>query len=301
MQRPERRLAAARLADQAQRLAARDRQVDAVDGAQHVVRPAAQRARPASAEREVHVEARAPRAAAQPPAITGSSCTARRRRVVVDAGGAARSASDRPQRLVDRRAVGLRELAARVRSGSPSGGRTRSGGMPGIDRSASRTSSKSGTERSSAQRVRVAGRAEDLVDACRSRPPGRRTSRPARWQVWATTARSWVTNTTLSAALLAQRAQQLAGSDPGSSRRARSSARRRASAAARRTSAIAIIDPLAHAAGQLVRVGARAARRVGDADLAHQVERALAARRLAHARGAPAGPRRSGRPPASPG
>ena len=55
---PERRLAAARLADEAERLAARDRQVDAVDGAQHVDRRAcAARRDERGVEREVHGEA----------------------------------------------------------------------------------------------------------------------------------------------------------------------------------------------------------------------------------------------------
>ena len=55
-----------------------------------------------------------------------------------------------------------------------------------------------------------------------------------RSHVWATTARSCETKTTLTPSLALQRCEQAAGSGPGSSRRARSSARRRGAASGSR-------------------------------------------------------------------
>jgi len=78
----------------------------------------------------------------------------------------------------------------------PSGGWTGSGGVPGIDRSTSRTSSRSGTDRSSPNVYGWRGerKVSSMLPVSTTWPAYITASR---WQVWATTARSWVTNTTL--------------------------------------------------------------------------------------------------------
>ena len=93
----------------------------------------------------------------------------------------------------------------------------------------------------------------------------------------ATTPRSWVTRMSAGARLVAQRRGIARGSAPGSSRRAPSSARRRAAA---RVAGQRHRDhhALAHAAGELVRVGRPPLAGARDADALHQLDRALVAR-----------------------
>ena len=78
----------------------------------------------------------------------------------------------------------------------PAGGEIRLGGDPGIGTSDSRTFSKSGPTGPGRACRGAAGRAAPRGRR-RSRPAARRTSPRRCWQTWATTGRSWVTNTRL--------------------------------------------------------------------------------------------------------
>ena len=160
----ERGLAAARLADEAERLAARDREVDAIDGAQHVDRGLAQAARERVVAAGSASTGRGPRAAAQPPGITARGARRRPPR-----GGCRRwrGLAERDAAGIDGRAVGLGERAARVETAA--GRRRHEVGRRAGDRlrGVARRSSKSGTERSSAERVRMARLAEHLGHGAR--------------------------------------------------------------------------------------------------------------------------------------
>ena len=156
----------------------------------------------------------------------------------------------------------------------PGGGAARSGGAPGIVESGSRTTSKSGTERSRPSVYGCRGSRNTVSTGPVS------TTWPAymtatRWQVCAITARSCETKTMLTPSSLAQRCEQLQDLvlDRDVERRRRLVAEDQLRLARERDRDH---HALAHAARELVRVGVGAPLRIGDADQAHQLERALA-------------------------
>ena len=212
-----------------------------------------------------------------------------------------RAGVDRPQRLSPTRAVGLRRTRSGARRGSPAGG--------GRGRAASRGSiaarrarpSKSGTERSSPSVYGCRGeRKVSSTLPVSTIWPAYMTA--SRWQVWVTTARSWVTKTSERRARSRSALEQLEHLNLDRhverGRRLVAEDQLRLAGQGDRDH-----DPLAHAAGELVRVGARAARRVGDARPGASGRAARSPRlpTCCMPQVRPAGPRRSGRPPASPG
>ena len=159
----ERRLAAARLADEAERLARRDLEVDAVDGPQDVAgSSAADRvddaplsgkciARPAHLEqRLIHRDHRLPLHSRR---RARSGCTRSR--------GRRRSAISGE---LAGRAVGAARSDIEGGSGSPTAARRDRAASPGSTSASRARRSKSGTDRRSAECVRVARLAEHVVD-----------------------------------------------------------------------------------------------------------------------------------------
>ena len=146
MQRPSVDLPQPDSPDEAERLAARDSQVDAVDGAQHVVPAACARRRERVVEREVHREAadleqRLSHRRSPAPAHVARSASWWMQAV-------ARSAPIGPQRRIAGRAVGVRERAARVEAAARRAARRGRAASRGSTRACRARSSKSGTERS---------------------------------------------------------------------------------------------------------------------------------------------------------
>ena len=204
MQRPSVDLPQPGLADEAERLALRDRQVDPVDGAQHLGRQPAQPPGGAAAQREVHLEAAdveqrlGRRAIAAVSHRRSPARGARRPRRPRGAGSASRGRR-RARRSGNRVARGSRpgRTPQRGWKRQPGGGEARSGGVPGIDESRVADDVEVGHRAQQAERVRMARLAEDA-----RRPSPVSTIWPAyitatRRQVCAITARSCETKTRL--------------------------------------------------------------------------------------------------------
>ena len=235
-QRADRRLAAAGLADEAERLARRDREADAVD---RLDRRTDRREQPAAAARKclfrsVDLE-------------RAASCGHRRGQHALGV-AARRRCGRRPHRSAASRRLGAaaldRDGRSAARRRSPRSARAATAPMPGI--------SCEPLGARAAPRARRGSR--PAARACRDARAGRTaratgassTLRPAyitttRWQVSATTPRSWVIRMTAAPVRSFSSQHQRRGSAPGWSRRAPWSARRRSAACGLQASAMAII------------------------------------------------------------
>src|SRR5581483_48783 len=208
----ERRLPAARLADQAERLALRDRQVDAVDRAQDLRLLPAQPAPEVAAHRVVHVqpvELEQRLRHLRPPARG-----ARRRRPGRGAGSAPRGPA--PLRATESHSRGSRPARTRSAdgSGTPAAARRDRAARPESTRGA-RARRRSRAPTGGAPACRDAGVRGTPSRPPRSRRPGPRTSPPAGGRS-ARSPRGRATRTRARRRARAAAVATASGSDPGS-------------------------------------------------------------------------------------
>ena len=155
---------------------ARELEVDAVDGAQHLRLSRAQPSNDAAAEREVHREAAHLEQRLRHSAITGSRRDVRGAELVMDAGASPGRRRARRSGNSPLDAVGLRERAARVEAAA----RRRRGevGRRAGDRREPSRGRRRRRAPSAAGRACTGGAARGTPRRpARSRPPGPRTSR----------------------------------------------------------------------------------------------------------------------------
>ena len=248
----ERRLARARLADERHRPRPADVEVDACHGADgHLaLRRRGTRLIEAADPDERRCDGRSPRSrlpsglhgqtrpARGPPSATVTRPPPAPARWHAARCPAPTVAQQRPldAAAIDRDRTAIGERAAHQRC------RTSAGTVPGIERSAARARSPAAARppagRACTGAAGVANSASAVAAVSTTRPAYSTTTRS---HTARTTPRSWVMNSTLKPALLLEPADELAGSGPRWSRRARSSARRRSAAAGGTAAPCAII------------------------------------------------------------